>query len=198
MNKTVITHVAAEAIVLGSLTVYLLNRIASLEQRLAQVELDVQIVARKEARVEEVHTTAIKNLASMSRNTDTERRIEPNPVPMSSIRAPLQPSSGSGVKYSQQGQKKVTFSTHEEEEDDEELLAREFANEEPSDVEDEEDEESEEKPQRPAVVTKSRKPNRRAITPSPKAPPERRGGKNMDDTRAMAEKLRKEAGAEAE
>lgn len=46
MDKKLIVHVAAETIVLGSLTVYLINRIGALESRVSELEKDIQAIAK--------------------------------------------------------------------------------------------------------------------------------------------------------
>jgi hypothetical protein len=46
MDKKLAVHVAAETVVLGSLTVYLINRIGALESRISELEKDLQVTAK--------------------------------------------------------------------------------------------------------------------------------------------------------
>lgn len=213
MDKKILTVIVIVVVLLATLTIYFLNRIAALEQKTSQLELDLQIVAKKEFQVEQVHTQAIRNLAnlaqnarpSVTENSHLSSQIakpsvlvnNPQPHPAVVRQAPQVTNPESHAKQ----KKKVTFSA-DDDEDDEDLLEREFAaqdlDQEDSNRDDESSEIEERPPPKPTISKKAKKPARRGIVSATKAPSERRNSGVMDETRAIAERLRKEAGADVE
>lgn len=215
MDKKTATHVATEVVVIGSLTVYLLNRIASLEQKISQLELDLQIVAKKEAKVEQVHTAAIRELS-------VKVLKQPQPHGHSVVRHHPTPSETrvprTQVSSGQKDPKRVTFSdqdpdpdpANEDDEDDDVLMEREFGSSRRDDHDDQDDQEGSEdrdeeeyvppqKASRVAISSRSKKPARRGIVSAPARSQDKgRKSNDMEETRAIAERLRREAGAELE
>lgn len=214
MDKKILTVIVIVVVLLATLTIYFLNRIAALEQKTSQLELDLQIVAKKEFQVEQVHTQAIRNLAnlaqnarpSVTENSHLSSQIakpsvlvnNPQPHPVVVRQAPQVTNPESHAKQ----KKKVTFSADDDEDDEDDLLEREFAaqdlDQEDSNRDDESSEIEERPPPKPTISKKAKKPARRGIVSATKAPSERRNSGVMDETRAIAERLRKEAGADVE
>lgn len=196
MDKKTTVHVAAEAVILGALTLYLVNRVAALEQRVANLEREIVVVAKKEAHVAQSHATALRTLL--------EGGVK-QPVAVSSgapqvhNHAPHHTAQEVGHAHSHGEhthhhhappvQRKVTFND-DPEEVDEELMEQEFG----ADEEPEPEESSESPPARrkPAGKAKGRSKIKVATTPSRKT----QKGKDMDDVRAKAAMMQREAEAE--
>lgn len=77
-RKTAI-HVAAETAILGGLTVYLLNRISALEQKVAELEKDTQAVARHGVVVERKQAEAINAVSSILKTNQNPKPILKKP-----------------------------------------------------------------------------------------------------------------------
>uniref|UniRef100_A0A6C0CIG5 Uncharacterized protein n=1 Tax=viral metagenome TaxID=1070528 RepID=A0A6C0CIG5_9ZZZZ len=178
MDKKTTVHVAAEAAVLTALTLYLVNRVAALEQRVTTLEKEIIVVAKKEAKVEQTHGTALRSLLEGG-----IRRAATTEVPPPHVHShPHVHNHPPQVSHSHV-QKKVTFGD-DPEEVDEELMEQEFGD-------SEQEESSESPPTRKKSSSKSKGRTRIKVT---SAPP-RRGqkGKDMDDVKAKAAAMQKAA-----
>lgn len=186
MDKKTTVHVAAEAAVLGALTLYLVNRVSGLEQRIATLERELLVVAKKEAKVEQAHGAALKTLLTNDANPIAPHHVHnhphPHPQPQQHHVAPVAdrapPVQG----------RRVTFSDDPDGDEDDDLMDREFGG-------GSEEEEASESPQ-PVPKKKAGRGGRSklkvASTPAKKNPK----GKDMDDVRAKAEAMRRAAEAD--
>ena len=76
MDKKTIVHATAEVVVLSTLTIYLINRISALENRVAELEKDNQAIAMHTVKVENGHANAIKQLAQVAQRQVTHTKVE--------------------------------------------------------------------------------------------------------------------------
>lgn len=191
MDKKTTVHVAAEAAVFGALTLYLVNRIASLEQRVSDLEREVIIVAKKEAKVEASHSNALRSLLEngVKHNgaTDTPSHVHNHPPHVHNHAPPSAPPHVHN-HAPPTAARKVTFSDDQNDDDEEALLEREFGGDDAT-----ESESVESPPQ--ARKKPSGKAKGRSRIKVVSAPPPRKGqkGKDMDDVKAQAEAMRRAA-----
>ena len=66
-------HVVTETVVIGGLTVYLLNENAALKKRMDQLEKDLQVVAQQQVRVQQTHAGAISGLMKGNQRGNFQR-----------------------------------------------------------------------------------------------------------------------------
>jgi hypothetical protein len=181
--------VAAEVAVFGALTLYLVNRVAALEQRVANLEREIVVVAKKEARVEQSHATALRSLLEGGVRQPSHQPVDSSiashvhnrPTPAAHVH-----SHAEHTHHHPPPQRKVTFND-DPEEVDEELMEQEFGDDDP--------EESSESPparRKPSGKSKGRSKIKVVTMPSSKG----RKGKDMDDVRAKAAAMQREAEAD--
>lgn len=123
MDKKTAIHIAAETIVLGSLTTYLINRIGALENRILELEKDLQATARHTVSTEKKQTEVLNAMGQLLKSG-----ARPGSIPTSH-----QPSSHNhnhGVKHTVQPisssvKKKVSFSDADDEDEDEDSSSEE-------------------------------------------------------------------------
>lgn len=167
MDKKTAVHVGAEVLVGGAAFTYLLNRIATLENRVAELEKDTQAVAKHQLKTEKNHAAHINKL--MSNNSHQHRHHQPH------IQSrPQQPH----VHHKTSKTPRVVIEESEDEEDeDDKLLNDEYGEEEPE----------------PVVIPppKSSKKNV-SFKPTPKMAS--KGG--MEDVKKLAAEMAKRAGAD--
>lgn len=194
MDKKTTVHVAAEAAVFGALMLYFVNRVAALEHRVTNLERDIVAVAKKEAHVEKSHSVALRTLLEGGvRHTEVGQAVHPPHPPHAHNHGEhthhhhAPPTANNRQPPPQQ--RKVTFND-DPEEVDEDLMEKEFG----EDEEQEQEESSESPPVRrkPAGKTKGRSKIKVATMPTSKG----RKGKDMDDVRAKAAAMQREAEAD--
>ena len=166
MDKKLAVHVAAETIVLGSLTVYLINRISALEVRISELEKDLQATAKHAVLTEKKQVEVLNAMSHIIKNTPQvkhhhpEDRNTPKHVVHTIHRKP-EPAPVSNKK-------KMYFSDGNDE--------------------DQESSYEEEEPTPPPKM-KAKGGKKKGIVVPPSEVSARRGGKNMDDTRKAAAAL---------
>jgi hypothetical protein len=206
MNKTTAIHVASEIAVVGSLFVYLMNKISALEMEVAELKKDTQAVGAHQLRSEKSHTEAITELNNrMSGHNNI--RSQPNayvhsqpqppqhnhnhahahqPQPTVRVRVPptpIPPVQAGRHPRAQQPPPKVEVVDDQTEE---ELLESEFGDEQDEQEEQEEPEEEEAPP--------PRRGGRKAVTFIPTSKP--KSATSMDDIKRRAAEMRARAGAD--
>jgi hypothetical protein len=169
MDKKLAVHVAAETVVLGSLTVYLINRIGALETRVAELEKDLQATAKHTVLAEKKQVEVLNAMSHLiksnakSGNHHTVAHQSPHDgrshvVHSIQKKSPTPPTSD---------KKKVSF----------------------SDADDVEDEDSSEELVPPPKVKAKPMTRTKGIKVSPAESGSRRTSNKMDDTRAAAAAL---------
>ena len=196
MDKKTITHVAAEAAVLGALTMYLLGRISHLENEIKELRVDLQIVAKRELQTEQNHAQAIRQIGTQ--NASVQHPVASHVVPPPKVQ-PVRPAARAQpvqvarpqpapVRVTAPKQKKVQFSDEAEPDSDEELLEQEFGQAAVEVVESETEESSEEV----RVKSKARKHGKAIKIPA--AVKKTGGARDMDDIKQKAAEMARRAG----
>ena len=121
MDKKTAVHIAAETIVVGSLTAYLINRIGALENRVIELERNLQATAKHAVSTEKKQTEVLNAMGhliksnvrpgslSTSAHTDPDHRFRGNHTVKHTVH-PVVSSS----------KKKVSFSDADDEDRDDE------------------------------------------------------------------------------
>lgn len=189
MDKKTLAHVIAEAAVVGSLAIYLLNQNSKLEARISQLEQDVIVLGKKTFMVE---TTGHRRHEHPAPTTNF---VRPSPAEASpQPRQPKQPipTPQTKPKAKPKAKPRVVFS---DENDDDEQSGSSHSDEE------EIEEESEEEAPPPVTLPKQitsrggKKPGRGKVK-IPATTPANASRKDMGDVRSKAEQFRREAEAE--
>jgi len=122
MDKKLAVHVAAETVVLGSLTVYLINRIATLEARVSELEKDGQAIARHTVVTERKQAEILNAMSQVLKNGNRQPfRPGPveNPQPKPILKSKVQPSPSTGKKKAHFSDVSESSSESESEEEEE-------------------------------------------------------------------------------
>lgn len=80
MEKSQIIHIVAEATIVGGLTVYLLNENSRMKSEIEQLKKDLQVVAQKQALVQQTHANAISSVMKSSRGGAATGHHQPQPA----------------------------------------------------------------------------------------------------------------------
>ena len=179
-NKTVL-HIAAETVVFGGLTLYLLNRISSLEQEVAKLRADVQIVAKHGSNVTEAVNEVGRRVLAMNTQPAIKSAIETTPPVVSALVTPV-------VQQEKKAAKKLQF-TDDESEDEafQAPQAEQHVAERMEEVE--ESDEEDEPPARPVIKPRSKSKRSQSgvkVVSSPAPPVAKKGGKDMDELKRKA------------
>lgn len=214
MDRKTTIHVAAEAAVLGALTVYLLGRISTLENEIKELRVDIQTVAKRELFTEQNHAQAIRQIGSQSTSSQpATSHVQPPNAHVQPPRPQVQPNGGHTrpqlqparppaqnirpairnqppVRVAAPQPKKVQFSDEAEPNSDEELLEEEFGS--SRKVVEEVESEQEESSEEVQVKAKPKKPSKGIKIQN--APKKSGGARDMDDIKARAAEMARRAG----
>ena len=207
MDKKTIVHVVAEAVILGGVTVYMVNRMSAMEHELKELRVDLQVVAKRQLKIEQNHSHAIRQIGQASQAQPARSMVHHAPPPVAQpVHRPMPAAQRPPMRQAPPVQrvqppppvaapKRVQFTDDEDEpqDPDEELMAREFGEE--PEPEEEQDEESEEAPPVVATRARGRKPVRAGVK-IPTGPGKKPGARDMDDVKNRAAEMARRAGAE--
>ena len=69
LDKKTLVHVAGEVVVVGGLTAYLINRIGALEARVAELEKDLQAIAKHSVSNERKQNEVLNAMGHLIKST---------------------------------------------------------------------------------------------------------------------------------
>ncbi len=194
MDREKMIHIAAEAAVVGGITIYLLNRITALEEEVKLLKGDVQVVAKRNLHIEQNHATAIKQIMEAEpRSPRPKNPIQPRSqqppiqtnVPMRSVQH--HPQSRAHHHHTQPSSKPKKVQFTDDDSSSEDSSEEESSSEDSSEII--------EIP-RPKKKTPPKKPQKRGKVKIAATRKAKSGNRDMDDVKTRAAEMARKAGSE--